>query len=222
MENGDAGILGGIFLASMCVAVIGFAIAVFTIVGLWKMFVKAGQPGWAAIVPVYNLYILVQILGLPMQWFYYPVILTVVGMVLPFIAFLTGLATLVLSFFTVRQILRTYGQSDDTINVVISLFLPFVMTYRVGFGSALYQGPQAYADLPTLPWIDSATNQNAANSPPPTTGSYIPTLSSTQANEQPLVNDQPTNTPPVTGGPSDAGVDMGSLPQMGNNKDQQQ
>jgi hypothetical protein len=39
------------------------AIIVLTFVGMWKVFVKAGHPGWAAIVPIYNLYILTQIAG---------------------------------------------------------------------------------------------------------------------------------------------------------------
>lgn len=223
MENGDAGMMGGLLVGGMlCIAGIGFLFAAFTLAGLWKMFVKAGQPGWASIVPIYNLYLLVQIIGLPIQWFYYPIILMVVGTVLPFIAFLTGLVSLVLSYFMIRQLLRTFGQNDDAVSVVVSMFLPFVMTYRLGFGAAQYLGSQPYSDLPTLPWIDGASQQNTGQSAPPSTGSYIPTLSSTQTNEQPLVNDKPINTPPVTGGPSDPGVDMGSLPQMGNNKDQQQ
>lgn len=218
MENGDAGMMGGLLVGGMlCIAGIGFLFAAFTLAGLWKMFVKAGQPGWASIVPIYNLYLLVQILGLPMQWFYYPIILMVVGSVLPFIAFFTGLASLVLAYFTVRQLLRTYGQNDDVVSVVVSLFLPFVMTYRLGFGAAQYLGHQPHGDLPALPWIDSASQQQTGTSvPPPSTGSYIPTLSSSKT------DDQPSNIPPVTGGPNDPGVDMGSLPQMGNNKDQQQ
>ena len=33
------------------------AIMVFKLVALWKLYVKAGQPGWASIVPIYNMYI---------------------------------------------------------------------------------------------------------------------------------------------------------------------
>src|SRR6476646_7985367 len=54
--------LGGTFLIFMLV------IAVIFIIGMWKTFVKAGQPGWAAIIPIYNAYILTQIAGRPGWW----------------------------------------------------------------------------------------------------------------------------------------------------------
>ena len=41
------------------------AVYVVVVIGWWKTFVKAGQPGWAAIVPFYNLYIWVKIAGRP-------------------------------------------------------------------------------------------------------------------------------------------------------------
>lgn len=47
-----------------------FALIIFMIVSLWKVFEKAGQPGWAAIVPVYNLYVLVTgVARLEILWF---------------------------------------------------------------------------------------------------------------------------------------------------------
>ena len=38
------------------------------IASLWRIFTKAGQPGWAAIVPIYNIYVLLQIVGRPGWW----------------------------------------------------------------------------------------------------------------------------------------------------------
>ena len=43
-------------------------IAIICIAGLWKVFTKAGQPGWAAIVPIYNAFVLVKVAGRPMWW----------------------------------------------------------------------------------------------------------------------------------------------------------
>lgn len=37
--------------------------SVLTIVALWKVFVKAGKPGWAGIIPIYNTVVLLQIVG---------------------------------------------------------------------------------------------------------------------------------------------------------------
>jgi hypothetical protein len=48
--------------------IISIAIMVAVVAGIWKVFVKAGHPGWAAIVPIYNLVILMQIAGKPVWW----------------------------------------------------------------------------------------------------------------------------------------------------------
>lgn len=36
--------------------------------GMWKVFTKAGQPGWAAIIPIYNFYVLLKVIGKPIWW----------------------------------------------------------------------------------------------------------------------------------------------------------
>ncbi|MGA1840987.1 MAG: DUF5684 domain-containing protein [bacterium] len=47
---------------------INLSIIVISIVGLWITFIKAGEPGWACIIPIYNIYILVKIAGRPGWW----------------------------------------------------------------------------------------------------------------------------------------------------------
>jgi hypothetical protein len=44
------------------------AIAILMIASMWKIFVKAGKPGWAAIVPIYNFVVLCEIAGKPAWW----------------------------------------------------------------------------------------------------------------------------------------------------------
>lgn len=39
------------------------AFAVFLIISLWKLFVKAGKPGWAALIPIYNIVVMLEIVG---------------------------------------------------------------------------------------------------------------------------------------------------------------
>jgi uncharacterized membrane protein YhaH (DUF805 family) len=50
------------------VQLIYLAIVIITIAGMWKCFEKAGHPGWAALVPFYNLYIILTIIGKPVWW----------------------------------------------------------------------------------------------------------------------------------------------------------
>lgn len=45
------------------------AILIIPIAGMWKMFEKAGQPGWAAIIPIYNTWVLVKVAAKEWYWF---------------------------------------------------------------------------------------------------------------------------------------------------------
>ncbi|MEA2043640.1 MAG: DUF5684 domain-containing protein, partial [Bacteroidota bacterium] len=49
--------------------IIYLAIIVLMIASLWKIFEKAGKPGWASIIPIYNLIVLLEIVGKPVWWF---------------------------------------------------------------------------------------------------------------------------------------------------------
>jgi Family of unknown function (DUF5684) len=72
-EDGAAGGAGG--------SIVGLLVAVLVIAGMWKVFTKAGKPGWAAIIPIYNLIVLLQIAGKPLWWillFFIPVVNIVV------------------------------------------------------------------------------------------------------------------------------------------------
>ena len=65
-QNNTGGAAAGI--AGMIVLLIYLAIIVLVIAGMWKMFTKAGQPGWAAIIPILTLYFLCKIAGRPGWW----------------------------------------------------------------------------------------------------------------------------------------------------------
>lgn len=43
-------------------------VAVGVIAGIWKVFVKANKPGWAALVPIYNLFVMAEVGGKPSWW----------------------------------------------------------------------------------------------------------------------------------------------------------
>ncbi len=68
--------------AGIGVMVFGLAVAVALIASVWTVFTKAGKPGWAAIVPIYNLVVLLEIVGKPIWW--------VVLMLIPVVNFVVG------------------------------------------------------------------------------------------------------------------------------------
>src|SRR5436853_7723597 len=60
--------------------IVGLLIALLLIVAMWKVFTKAGQPGWASIIPIYNLYVWCKIVGRPWWW--------ILLMLIPFVNFI--------------------------------------------------------------------------------------------------------------------------------------
>lgn len=100
------------------------AIVVFIIASIWKTFEKAGQPGWAAIVPIYNLYIMTKIAGKPGWW--------VVMFIIPIVNY-------IFLIWTYNLISKSFGKGVGfTLGLI---FLGPIFWGILGFGSATYQGP---------------------------------------------------------------------------------
>ena len=60
-----AGLTAGVSAGVMVVyLIITIAIAVLGIIAMWKIFTKAGKPGWASLIPIYNIIVMYQIVGL--------------------------------------------------------------------------------------------------------------------------------------------------------------
>lgn len=136
--------------------VIYLAIIVIMIVGMWKIFEKAGKPGWASIIPIYNLIILLEIVGKPMIWILWLIIPCVN------IIFLVWLYNLVS---------KSFGKSEGfTIGLII---FPFIFWPILGFGSSRYLGPSAaearnggFGNNPFNNMNNPFNNPNDNNNPP--------------------------------------------------------
>jgi hypothetical protein len=119
------GIGGGIFLLLMMAA--GAAM----IAAMWKVFVKAGQPGWAAIVPILNIITLLKITGKPSWW--------IVMFFVPFANFVVMILILI-------SLAKCFGKSTGF--GLGLLFLGPIFFPLLGFGDARYQGPEAPSLVP--------------------------------------------------------------------------
>ena len=58
----------GLAAFGIIIWLIAMAVSVITIISMWKLFTKAGKPGWAAIIPIYNIIVMLEIAELPM-WY---------------------------------------------------------------------------------------------------------------------------------------------------------
>ena len=115
------GAIGGILFCGIYLAVI-----ILVVAGLWKTFEKAGQPGWAAIVPIYNGYIMCKIAGRPGWW--------VVLLLIPLVSLIVGIIVML-------DLAKSFGKSVAFAVGLILLGPIFIC--MLGFGSAQYQGPAA-------------------------------------------------------------------------------
>ena len=65
LDNGAAAALGMVVIVFLLFYLI---VAILCVVSVWRLFMKAGKPGWAAIVPVYNQIVMLQVAGRPVWW----------------------------------------------------------------------------------------------------------------------------------------------------------
>lgn len=106
-------------------SIIMLAFIVLMIAALWKVFAKAGEPGWAAIVPIYNLVVMLKIAGKPIWW--------IVLFFIPFVNF-------VMAILVALGVSEKFGKGAG-FGIGLA-FLPMIFYPILGFGSAAYVGPK--------------------------------------------------------------------------------
>jgi hypothetical protein len=121
----EAAGLGAIIAGlGMGIILLSFVFAILTIVAKWKINTKAGQPGWACLIPIYNLYVELRIAGMSPLW-----LLTLlacgVGYVIPWI---------ICQIKTAERFGRGTGFALGLI------FLNQIFVLILAFGSAQYVG----------------------------------------------------------------------------------
>ena len=98
------------------------AIVVFEVAAWWKVFTKAGQPGWACLVPFYNVYLILQIAGRPGWWL---------------LLWLIPVANVIIAIVTFVDVAKKFGKGTG-FGVGLALLGPIFMPI-LGFGDARYQ-----------------------------------------------------------------------------------
>ncbi|MEI7761164.1 MAG: DUF5684 domain-containing protein [Thermoleophilia bacterium] len=108
--------------------IVYIAIIVVIIAGLWKAFIKAGEEGWKAIIPIWNYLIILKIAGRPWWWI---------------LLLLIPLVNIVVGIVVALDVAKAYGRG---VGFGIGLvFLSPIFWCILGFGSATYSGPAAKA-----------------------------------------------------------------------------
>lgn len=103
--------------------IISLVLCVFVLVCMWIVFRKAGKPGWAAIVPFYNLYVLFDI-----TW----------GSGMRFLLLLIPIYNIILGIQTQVRLAKAFGKSGGFAAGLV--FLPYIFIPLLAFGKETYQG----------------------------------------------------------------------------------
>ena len=129
MNDDATGLLGGLAILFSGIFFIFFlVIAAVMIASMWKVFAKAGQPGWAAIVPIYNAIVLLQVVGKPLWWI---------------VLFMIPLVNIVVGIMVAIDLAKSFGKGAGF--GIGLMFLGFIFYPILGFGSARYLGPAGAA-----------------------------------------------------------------------------
>lgn len=117
---GTIGVVGGI---------IYLAIIILLLAAEWKIFTKAGKPGWAILIPFYNIIVFLQIIGKPWWWL----------LIMVFVP----IANIIFLIWAVNLLSKSFGYGTGfTLGLI---FLSIIFVPILGFGSSKYVGPAGAA-----------------------------------------------------------------------------
>lgn len=116
----SGGAQGGLML------IVQLAIVIVMIAAMWKVFTKAGQPGWAILIPFYGTFVMLKIAGKPGWWL---------------ILFFIPIVNIVVWILTAIALANHFGKGGGF--AVGLILLPMIFYPILGFGGAEYQAVQA-------------------------------------------------------------------------------
>ncbi len=107
-----------------------WGISILMIISLWKIFTKAGKPGWACIVPIYNIIILLEVVGKPTWW--------IILLLIPVVNF-------VILIIIAHNLSLAFGKDAGfTAGLIL---IPVIFYPILAFGSAKYVGNTATSEV---------------------------------------------------------------------------
>lgn len=111
----------GVMAAMAGVMAVAAIVGIFFIICMWKIYAKAGKPGWAAIIPIYNIIVQLEIINRPVWW-----------LVLLFIPFVNIVIMIIMTIDMAKSFGRSTGFGIGL------LFLSIIFYPILAFGSSTY------------------------------------------------------------------------------------
>ena len=143
----NSALFSGIYL------IVWLVLIAILIPSMWKIFTKAGKPGWASIVPIYNTFVQLEIVGRPAWW--------IILMFVPFVNFIISVIILI-------DLAKVFGKGSGF--AIFMLFFPYIAYPMLAFGSATYVGPAGSTSATST----TPTGPVPVNGPAPMTSAPVP------------------------------------------------
>jgi len=119
-ETTSSNVAGAFFGGT--VLIVEIALIVLAIVGLWMTLRKADKPGWGAIIPIYNTYLIIKMAGRPGWWL---------------ILFFIPIVNIIILLIVALDVAKNFGHGSG-FGVLLWIF-PMIMYLVLGFGSSQYK-----------------------------------------------------------------------------------
>ncbi len=110
---------GQVFI--MLIVFVGLLLSLPSIIGIWKIYGKAGKPGWASIVPIYNIIVFLEITNKPLWWI---------------LLFCIPILNLIPLIITTHRLALSFGK--DAGYTVGLILLPIIFHPLLGFDKSVY------------------------------------------------------------------------------------
>jgi hypothetical protein len=102
--------------------IIALILVVVYVAAYWRIFEKAGQPGWAAIIPIYNIIVLLRVIERPWWWI---------------LLFLIPFVDIIVYIIVWNDLSKSFGHGIGfTLGLI---FFGFIFILILGFGGSQYQ-----------------------------------------------------------------------------------
>lgn len=199
MYEETAGVLGLFSGIATGIMLISILISLFNIIVMWKIFKKAGKPGWASLIPIYNIYVLFEI-----TWGNGWIFLSMLAAIIPVIGWII---VLVINIITYVKLSKSFGKSGAF--AVGLIFLNIIFMAILAFDSSKYLGVQKQND------------QQSPNNQPPIPNNNQPTIQNQQPIQQPIQEQQQENLFQIPQG-TNTTINNIEIPQQMTNVQQQE
>lgn len=126
MEHSTLGLAALAMMVIVPIIIFAISCLVLEVIALWFLFEKAAEPGWAAIIPIYNYLIAIKIAGKPWWWL---------------LLMLIPIANLVFYIMILNGLSKNFGKGAGF--TVGLFFLRFIFLPILGFGKSTYSGDKS-------------------------------------------------------------------------------